>query len=288
MVTYEILIERITNWAELNSDVRVAMIIGSQARKDHPADKWSDLDVLVFAHNPDQLVHDSTWATVLAPTWLTFIEQHGEGGSWERRTLYEGGLDVDIAINPAEWLDHSSQDIPPDFADMIRRGVRVLVDKDGRLAQILSKPLPESTLFKKPDEFEFNNAVSDFWFHTLWCAKHLRRGEYWWAKSGVDMYLKSQLQRMLEWHAHAWLDARIDTWLRGRFLEEWADPRAVAEFPGLFAHYDPHDIARALLKTMDLYAWLEKETSMAWGYPIPLSGEIKAADAAKVLIAEME
>jgi predicted nucleotidyltransferase len=29
--------------------IRAAVVIGSRARVDHPADEWSDLDVLIFA-----------------------------------------------------------------------------------------------------------------------------------------------------------------------------------------------------------------------------------------------
>ncbi len=49
MLTYADLIERFTRWAEAEEDVRAALILGSRARKDHPADEWSDLDVLVHA-----------------------------------------------------------------------------------------------------------------------------------------------------------------------------------------------------------------------------------------------
>ena len=174
MLTYETLIDRITDWADITSDVRAALILGSRARKNHPADEWSDLDVLVFACNPDQFVQSGAWATALAPTWLTFIERTGDGKSWERRILYEGGLDVDVALEPVEALDGISQDIPPDIADIIRRGVKILVDKDGQMAQVMKMQLPESILFQKPTESEFINAVSDFWYHTLWSAKHLR------------------------------------------------------------------------------------------------------------------
>jgi aminoglycoside 6-adenylyltransferase len=141
MLTYKYLIDRITNWAENTSDVRAALILGSRARKDHPADEWSDLDVLVFAHNPDQFVQSSTWATMLAPAWLTFIERTGDGKSWERRALYEGGLDVDVALNPVEALDGILQGIPADVADIIRRGVKILVDKDDLLAQIMKNSI---------------------------------------------------------------------------------------------------------------------------------------------------
>ena len=61
MLNYDVLIQRIINWAESNPYVRAALILGSRARTDHPADEWSDLDVLVFASNPDQFIHSSDW-----------------------------------------------------------------------------------------------------------------------------------------------------------------------------------------------------------------------------------
>ena len=44
---YNGLIEKLIQWG--NRDVRVylALIIGSQARSDHPADEFSDLDVII-------------------------------------------------------------------------------------------------------------------------------------------------------------------------------------------------------------------------------------------------
>jgi aminoglycoside 6-adenylyltransferase len=112
----------------------------------------------------------------------------------------------------------------------------------------------------------------------VWTTKHLRRGEVWWAKSCCDMYLKERLRRMLEWHAHAVNGPEHDTWMRGRFLEEWADPRVVAQLPGVFAHYDRQDIARALQETMDLFRWLAVETAQRWGYAYPFDGEQYASE----------
>ena len=289
MLTYDDLIERFTAWAESTTDVRAALIIGSRARTDHPADEWSDLDLLVFARNPDQFIRSAEWTTGIAPAWLTFVERAGDGKTWERRTLYEDGLDVDVVLNPVEWLDGIlQQGIPPDVGDIIQRGVKVLVDKDGKLGQILKLPLPAKTLFQKPAQQEFTNAVSDFWYHTVWSVKHLRRGELWWAKSCVDMYLKGLPLRMLEWHARATRGTGLDTWLRGRFLKEWADPRAVEHLSKAFAHYEEDDIARALQATMDLFRWLEGEAAAAWGYSIPFKGEQEAAAAALRLLESMQ
>jgi len=118
--SYEQLIERFTAWAGQEENVRAAIIIGSRARTDHPADEWSDLDIIVLARAP---------------------------------AVY--------------------------------------------------------------------------------------------------------------WQTSAWLTAVGTPWLRCRFLEEWADPRAITVLSTTFAHYDEEDVWQALLATMDLFAWLERETAVA-------------------------
>jgi aminoglycoside 6-adenylyltransferase len=83
--------------------------------------------------------------------------------------------------------------------------------------------------------------VSDFWYHALWTARKLRRGEVFTAKACCDGRMKWILIRMLEWHA-----GDRDTWHDGRFLEEWADPRAITELCDAYARYDAADVERAL------------------------------------------
>lgn len=56
---------------------------------------------------------------------------------------------------------------------------------------------------------------------------------------------------------------------RGRFLDQWADPRAVAALREAFAHYELEDVGRALLATMGLFRWLAQETGERLGYGYP-------------------
>lgn len=273
-LTYEQLALSFLAWAQTEPSLRAAAIIGSQARSDHPADPWSDLDIMVFASDVEPYIAGGGWAEQIAPVWLSFVERTPDGQGWERRVLYAGGLDVDFALLPAAWLSAMAEtEISPDMADVIRRGYRILLDKDGLLEEIVRRPLPQAPPFQPPTETAFLNAVHDFWYHSLWTIRHLRRGELWWAKSGCDGRLKALLHQMLEWHAQAMGGPATDTWMRGRFLEEWADPRAVAQLRHAFAHYDAEDIARALLSTMDLFRWLAIEVAESWRYPYPTQSE---------------
>ncbi|MBX3056394.1 MAG: aminoglycoside 6-adenylyltransferase [Anaerolineae bacterium] len=283
--TYDQLIARFTAWAGQEENVRAAIIIGSRARTDHPADEWSDLDIILLARDPAVYWQTNEWLTAVGDPWLHFVERTPDGRSMEHRVLFAGGLDVDFALSPAAGFRYILEtSIPPDIADTIRRGIRFLVDKDN-LAVLLPDTLPTAPLTPPPSADEFHNLVHNFWYHTLWTAKHLRRGELWWAKSGCDMHLKGLLQQLLMWHARATRDQNTDTWLRGRFLEEWADPRAVANLVAAFAHYDKEDIWRALLATMDLFAWLERETAVALHFTYPGDGQTHAVELVQELFA---
>lgn len=287
--SYTQLTENIVAWLQQEHDVRAAMIIGSRARTDHPADQWSDLDVLLFVRDPERYVASADWVAGFGPVWLAFAERTPDGRAWERRVLYAGGLDVDFALSPAQWLEYiAAHGLVPEIVDVIRRGVRVLVDKDNLLSGILHLPIPDAAPFQQPSSDQFADAISDFWYHSLWSAKHLRRGELWWAKSGCDGKLKGLLQQMLEWHAHALRGPAHDTWMRGRFLEEWADPRAVARLSGVYAHYDRQDIARALWATMELFRWVTVETAERWQYAYPAASDRAVTDLVRQVLGGMD
>ena len=62
--TYEHLIDGFIRWATANDDIRATFIIGSRARSDHPADVWSDLDLLAIADAPERRWGTTDWLTV--------------------------------------------------------------------------------------------------------------------------------------------------------------------------------------------------------------------------------
>ncbi len=271
---YKRLIDHFVTWAGTEDDIRAAIVIGSRARTDHPADQWSDLDVLIFAHDPTRYLEEH-WLHHVGTPWLTFLEPTPDEGTYERRVLFAGGLDVDFVPLPVAYLEQwLAQGFPSNLADMVARGVRFLVDKEGFAARLDALDVAPPA-YTPPDENEFLNAVHDFWYHMVWTSKHLRRGELWWAKSCCDGYLKGLLHRMLTWHARATQDT-VDTWMRGRYLEEWADPRAVDALADVYAHYNEADVWRALQATMNLFSRLAVETAEALGYPYPTEGEAHA------------
>ena len=281
--SYEKLVQRFCEWAKERVDIRAAAVIGSRARLDHPADDWADLDLVIVTTDPEFYLSTVGWVNDLAKPLLTFTEAAATGGGKERRVLFEGMLDVDFAIMPAERNEkllrgtENKQDMVQ-IANVVARGMRILIDKDGMLTALQSlvdtmeRPAP-----KKPTPNEFLEVISDFLYHTVFAAKHLRRGELWWTVIDLDCRLQSLMKTMIEWHALTIHDGQYDTWFRGRFLEEWAEPKVTSELRNAFAHYDKEDIKRSLLSSLNLFQRISKETAnnLNYAYPTQTGEQIK-------------
>lgn len=260
---YEELVEKFVGWAETCSDIRMAVVIGSRARTDHAADEWADLDVLMVTTNVGHYVATSEWTAEMGRPIVTFVEETSGEDEQERRVLYEGMLDVDYAIFPIAKIKqlltmNNGTPIPAEtalmMANVVGRGTRVILDKDGlteKLNAIVSdmkQPIPQP-----PGQDEFIKVVSDFLYHCVWTTKHVLRGELWWALTCLHCRLAQLQLRMTEWQARASHGKSYDTWFRGRFLEEWADPEVIDGLKTAFSHYDRQDAVVALEASMNLF-----------------------------------
>ena len=251
-------------WAENRRDIRAVIAVGSRAREERPADEWSDWDLIVVTDDPERYLLSTGWLEEIGPVWFTFVETTASGIPMERRVLFEGGMDVDFVPVATDTFARAIQEAP--LVDILRGGMHVLLDKDGIGPQLVRAPVASP---RRPTQAQFSELVSDFWFHAVWTAKKLRRGELWVAKSCCDGYMKQALLRMIEWHARATNGWNGETWYGGRFLEQWADPHAIEGLRQSYAHYDERDTWRALQGTMDLFRWLAIETAERLSYPYP-------------------
>jgi aminoglycoside 6-adenylyltransferase len=251
------LLARFVEWAQPRADVHGALLIGSRARAATPADEWSDVDLILVVEHPDRFVADERWFEAFGSPLLTFLEDTPVGGAAERRVLYDGGLDVDFAFFTVSSLRQSVVD--PQAAGVLRRGHRVLVDKVG-IADLAAAALALEPPPRGSDARSLHELGADFWYHALWAAKKLARGETLVAKRSIDGYLKELLLELFARHARAG-DPVLDTWHEARFFERWADPRAVAALRESYGRYESADLARALLATADAFELFERETA---------------------------
>jgi aminoglycoside 6-adenylyltransferase len=244
-------LDQMTRWAADQADVHAAVLLGSHARLELPADAASDVDVVLFVDEPSRYLRDDSWLRRFGEPLLSFVEPTAVGGFEERRVLFRDGLEVDLAVIPAE----AASAIPPDASGVFARGFRVLYD-DGLQLELPGAP----TIKPPPTEEEFGQLTNDFWYHLLWAAKKLWRGEVLLAKQVCDCFLTWRLVELARWRAHG-----EDTWHDLRFFELWAGKDLVEALGETFARYEAEDVARALRATGKLFGRLEDEVADRFG-----------------------
>lgn len=260
---------RVTAWAETQPLIRAVLVIGSRARRDHPADDSSDLDMIVFADDFGPYLAGTAWLETFGDVWVWVQEwittPASDAPCPEYLAVYEGGRKLDFAFFPVDELRRLVDGRI--LEDVYRKGYRALVDKDGLAAQLLPAPqTPPPAEKPSPEDFETLNR--QFWYAALQVGRTIRRGDLWGGKIR-DSVLKEHLLTMIEWHARARHGLDRDTWHSGRFMREWADPPVWEALHETFGHFDAADSVRALRATLALFRRLSRETAHEWEYAYP-------------------
>jgi hypothetical protein len=104
--------------------VRALVLVGSVARGDARPD--SDVDLVFLTTDPQRYIQRSDWVLELGPAEIQAPEHYGRVVSI--RAFYSNGLEVEFAIAAADW---ASAPIDKGTQAVVRRGMRVLRDRDG-------------------------------------------------------------------------------------------------------------------------------------------------------------
>lgn len=272
-MNYLVIEQKIYQWAIAQADVQALVIIGSRARKSQPADKWSDLDCIMFVSDPQRYSSDSGWLTHFDHIWFK-LHNLTEIGDPEWLVLYESGIKVDFLLAPVsgslqEMLFQSK------YVVVTSRGVRVLVNKLNKVDPPISND-EQNIVWQRPDEEGFQNFIQQFWLNAYKAALMLMRLEMWRAKNIIDCRLRQDLLRLLQWQAKAVNGDDYDVWHDGRYLWQWADPQYVQALSDVFASNDFQQTRLSFFRLLDLGGRLGKEVADLWDYHYP------TIDAAKV------
>ncbi|MBN1687275.1 MAG: aminoglycoside 6-adenylyltransferase [Spirochaetales bacterium] len=274
-VTFEMIMERIGELVTRRDDVVSVGVFGSRARVSRPADKWSDLDLLLFVTAPDAWLQDRDWIQSIGECLIDFYEPAVFGAGIEIRVLFQGFLDVDFLLFPVREIDRILG--RAEVSDWLRSGSYALADKDGRLTERIHACSRQSDALKSaPLTVDLCNLTADFFFHVVWAAKKLMRGETLVAKNCCDTYMKKLLLRLLAINQRA-KDGTCDVPAEeARFFEQWAGEDIASRFLSIYATYNKQDIMRSIAATAELFSEVAKETGKLLGQEYPFRFENNA------------
>lgn len=257
--------KRIAAWAQAQDDIRAVVVVGSRARDDQTADEHSDLDLCLFTTAREHYARSDGWLATFGSFWLAVLETTGYGDP-EWLVIYDSDAKADFA------LLHADPTVPSLAAQIRRlphhnvfaRGLRVLVDKYPQREPIdlpvRLEPLPDAELLA--------THVRAFLLACTRAAKFIDRGDLWRAQAVISRTLHDQVLTMMAWHARS-LHGDHETWYGGRYVERWADARAIAALSGLFPAYGHGALRTAVLAHLTLMRWLAEETAARLGCAFP-------------------
>jgi aminoglycoside 6-adenylyltransferase len=269
---YDHLTTQIPFWAAARADLRAVIQVGSRARRDHPADRYSDADYLLLVNDQVPYLTDTAWTADFGEVIL-LLHSKTAGGDDELLVMYSGGYTVDYVFPPAGALQTIIDHQIPIL--ILQRGARILVDKDGQAARVMElqeQPISPPPL---PAENEWIGGIRGFWYAAVYIAKQIKRGDLLMAAIRASE-MNRHLIGLIETHARAVYGPQRDTWHMGRYIEEWADPRAVLALPAIFPPYSSSGAWNSLRAGMDLCSWLARECAEKLGYPYPAAVESTA------------
>lgn len=248
---YDIFIEQFKSTAKNRKDIKAAFVIGSRARKQNPADQWSDLDILIYTDTPQYYLEAADFIADFGVIWSSFATKT-LGNDHERLTLFEGGYQVDLVVKTSE--EYEKQIASAQAPWLFKRGVQLLTDNSGDAQKLL--PIKEVLPEKMPlTEATFNQVNQMFWFVTLYISKQLIRGENWAVKAR-EMDHRNLLLQMVEWYEQSLHGPNYDTWHGGKFIQTWAEEEIYQALFGIFGNFDIASNWQALEQSTRLFSEL--------------------------------
>ena len=261
--SYPKLEAKISRWAQEQTAVQAILRIGSRARQLRPADDWSDLDLILLVSEPEPYASDSAWLTAVGEPLVPVLMRYDNGFEW--LVVFADGLKADFYFIEAE-SDLTAVIARPPFPHVLRRGADVLYIRPGLT---LDLPPAEQEPAAQPTAVSFGHEVHAMLLSAFKTSKYIHRSDLWRAHLLLDTDMRTRLLTMIEWHARALFGPDRDTWYKGRYLDEWADPRVLAALPNTYGRFTPEETWRALFAMLILYRWLAEETAVKNQFPFP-------------------
>jgi aminoglycoside 6-adenylyltransferase len=271
-LSYTELEAAVLDWAVRNPDLQLALVVGSRARSQPPADEWSDLDLILFFEDPAPWAEQHAWLEAFGEIELVYSHATAVGDV-EWLLLYTSGLKADFMVarfppHVKNKADRQEYLLHGPFMEVLVFGLRLLVDKRGEFTDLPQK-VERAGAAALPDERAYTTSLHCFWMNCTRVAKFLRRGDLWRAKMLCDCNMKQQLLTLLEWLALAEGTSAGQVWYDGRNLPSWANAPALEALPATFGRFECADLWRALYASMQLFQRLAQECSHRLGYPYP-------------------
>lgn len=212
----------IMNTAMHDEHIRAVYMNGSRTNPNAEKDILRDYDIVYAVDKTKPYYEDESWLSVFGD--ILYMQRPdaidasvGRECDFDKSycwlMIFNDGNRIDLHV---QTIEECLKDIADDTLCM------VLLDKDGILPDI-KESSDEGYYVKKPDEAEYAAVCSEFW----WCLNNVVKGLYRYeipyAQDMLNIYVRTQLIKVLSWKAGVLNEWKVSTGKSGKYLYRWLD-----------------------------------------------------------------
>jgi len=276
MSNKDVIILRLQQWGESDSNVACLLLTGSRAHPGARIDRYSDYDVAVFVHELAAF-HSDAWLSHFGPILVCWpARPRQENDHITRLVQFRNGFRIDFQIDHVAELQRLQQltALPAVYDN----GYRILMDRSG-LADRLAAPGYRAYVTPAPHEQAFLDVVQAFWWDIIYVAKSLLREELFFARYMLDSVIRHRyLRPMLDWYIGVSHDWQVNPNKQGRWYRNYLDSASWQEVEAIFAGPDLPQNWGALFAMCRLFGRSSRVVarSLAFSYPQQVEDDVLA------------
>lgn len=258
------MLELILSTARRDARVRAVIMNGSRVNPNSPRDFFQDFDVVYLVTELGSFLSDPSWIKVFGELMILQLPDDMSDpppkgmDHYAYLMQFTDGNRIDLSLFPVSRIDN----LEPDSLTL------TLLDKDGILPQF---PPPDESgyLPTQPTAKAFFDCTNEFWWVSPYVAKGLWRHELPYAKAMLDLYVREQLMKMLDWHVGVHTDFQKSLGKLGKYLEKYFEPDLWQLLLHTYSDGDYADTWNALLTMGELFRRLAIPIADHFGFNYP-------------------
>ncbi len=262
------MLDLILNTARRVERVRAVIMNGSRVNPNAPKDFFQDYDVIYVVTEKESFLADPSWIKIFGDLMILQLpddmsDPPGEGKDHYAYLMqFADGNRIDLSLIPVSKLDALEQDSL----------TLTLLDKDGILPSF--PPPDDSGYLPTPLTAKaFFDCTNEFWWVSPYVAKGLWRYELPYAKQMLDLYVREQLMKMLDWYVGVRTGFQKSPGKCGKYLEKLLEPELWQVLLRTYSDGDYDHTWGALLTMGDLFRRISIPVADYFGFTYPFGDD---------------
>jgi len=258
------MLDLIINTARNDDRVRAVIMNGSRVNPNATKDFFQDYDVVYVVTEKESFLADPAWIKVFGELMILQLPDEMSDPPPEGKDSYgylmqfADGNRIDLSLFPVNKLDQLEEDSL----------TLTLLDKDGILP-LFDPPNESGSLPKPPSAKAFFDCTNEFWWVSPYVAKGLWRHEIAYAKQMLDLYVREQLMKMLDWYVGMRTGFQKSTGKMGKYIEKYLEPELWQLLLRTYSDADYEHTWDALLMMGDLFQRIAIPVAEHFGFTYP-------------------